>query len=207
MAKLGIEAYSLEPNLDRKRVQIQQAQSQGFTICSGSAEEIPFRDRTFDAAVAMWILHYVDDLDKSLREIARVVDPSKPGSRIVIVQGAPDNEVVNLLNDICAPLSAQNTAIDHQGYLLNAAATVFAEYGFNDVKVFRVNAYCAFPEEDLTERCQKAAEVLAGFWFRDDPNFVQMKEALIPHLKLHFRDRPHAINDEVAVLVAKPLPN
>ncbi|KAG2414616.1 hypothetical protein HFD88_003807 [Aspergillus terreus] len=207
MAKLGIEAYSLEPNLDRKKVQIQQAQSQGFTICSGSAEEIPFRDRTFDAAVAMWILHYVDDLDKSLREVARVVDPSRPNSRIVIVQGAPDNEVVNLLNDICAPLSAQNTAIDHQGYLLNAAAAVFAEYGFNDVKVFRVNAYCAFPEKDVTERCQKAAEVLAGFWFRDDPNFVQMKEALIPHLKLHFKDRPYAINDEVAVLVAKPLPN
>jgi SAM-dependent methyltransferase len=207
MAKRGIEAYSLEPNADRKMVQIQGARAQGVTICSGSAEEIPFSDRTFDAAVAMWILHYVDDLDKSLREIARVVDPSSPDSRIVIVQGAPDNELVNLLNDVCAPLSAQNTAIDHQGYLLNAAAKVFAEYGFGDVEVFRVNAYCAFPEEDLTERCQKAAEVLAGFWFRDDSNFVQMKEALIPHLKLHFRDRPYAINDEVAVLVAKPLPN
>ncbi|GFF94995.1 demethylmenaquinone methyltransferase [Aspergillus udagawae] len=188
-------------------MQIQEAQAQGVTICSGSAEKIPFCDRTFDAAVAMWVLHYVDDLDKSLREIARVVDPSSPNSRIVIVQGAPDNELVNLLNDVCAPLSAQNTAIDHQGYLLSAAATVFAEYGFGDVEVFRVNAYCAFPEEDLTERCQKAAEVLAAFWFRDDSNFVQMKEALIPHLKLHFRDRPYAINDEVAVLVAKPLPN
>lgn len=167
-------------------------------------EKLPFSDRTFDAAVAMRVLHYVDDLDKSLEEIARVVDCSRPNARIFIVQGAPDNEIVKLLNDVCAPLSAQNTHIDHQGYLLHKAAKFFERYGFTDIEIFRVDAYCAFPEDDLNVRCQKAAEVLAGLWYRQNPSFEQMKEALLPQLKLHFKDRPHAIGDEVAILVAKP---
>lgn len=155
----------------------------------------------------MWVLHYVQDLERSLHEIARVVDPASPESKIVIVQGAPDNELVNLLNDVCAPLSADNTAVDHQGYLLHEAARVFSEYGFGDIQISRVNAFCSFPEMDLKERCAKAAEVLAGFWFRDDINLERMKMALMPHLEKQFRDRPGEVGDEVAVLVARPFRN
>jgi SAM-dependent methyltransferase len=173
----------------------------------GSAENIPFPDGKFDAVVAMWVMHYVDDLEKSLREMARVADITNPNARLVVVQGAPDNQLVNLLNDVCAPLSAENSRIDHQGYLLHTAARIFSEHGFGKIETFRVNAFCAFPEEDMMERCQKAAEVLVGFWFKQDPNYEQMKTALIPHLKLHFKDRPHAIGDEVAILSARPVPN
>lgn len=155
----------------------------------------------------MWVLHYVDDLEKSLHEMARVVDRSNPNARLVIVQGAPDNELVNLLNSVCAPLSAENTLIDHQGYLLQRAAEVFTSRGFADITISRVDAFCAFPEEDLEERCRRAAEVLVGFWFLEDPNYELMKEALLPQLRLHFRDRPHAIGDEAAILVARPYPN
>ncbi len=128
-------------------------------------------------------------------------------ARLVIVQGAPDNQLVNLLNDVYAPLSAENSRIDHQGFLLHTAARIFSEHGVGKIETFRVNAFCAFPEEDITERCQKAAEVLVGFWFKEDPNYEQMKTALIPHLKLHFKHRPHAIGDEVAILSARPFSN
>lgn len=33
----------------------------------------------------MWILHYVHDLEKSLREMARVVDPGLPNAKLVII--------------------------------------------------------------------------------------------------------------------------
>ncbi|KAJ5173696.1 uncharacterized protein N7500_001627 [Penicillium coprophilum] len=205
IAERGGNAFSVEPNAERNSLQVKNAH--GVEIRAGSAENIPFPDAKFDAVVAMWVLHYVDDLEKSLREMVRVADRSNPNARIIIVQGAPDNQLVNLLNDVCGPLSAENTRVDHQGYLLHVAAKVFAEHGFGKIETSRVNAFCAFPEEDLAERCQKAAEVLAGFWFKEDPNYEQMEKALIPHLELHFRDREHAVGDEVAILVAKPLPN
>ncbi|RMZ46283.1 hypothetical protein AFCA_012376 [Aspergillus flavus] len=207
LANRGVQSYSIEPNADRNQIQTAKAQEKGVVIRSGSAENIPFPSGYFDAAVAMWVLHYVQDLERSLHEIARVVDPASPESKIVIVQGAPDNELVNLLNDVCAPLSADNTAVDHQGYLLHEAARVFSEYGFGDIQISRVNAFCSFPEMDLKERCAKAAEVLAGFWFRDDINLERMKMALMPHLEKQFRDRPEEVGDEVAVLVARPFRN
>ncbi|GLI74766.1 hypothetical protein PoHVEF18_003014 [Penicillium ochrochloron] len=152
----------------------------------GSAENVLFLDGKFDAVVAM------------------VADITNPNARLVVVQGAPDDQLVNLLNDFCAPLSAENTRIDHQGYILHTTAKIFSENGFRKIEAFRVNAFWAIPEEDLEERCQKAADVLVGFWFKKDPNYEQMKTALIPHLKLHFKDRPHAIGDEVAILSARP---
>jgi SAM-dependent methyltransferase len=179
----------------------------GVEVRVGSAENIPFPDRMFDAVVAMWVMHYVDDLEISLREMARVADITNPNARLIVVQGAPDNQLVNLLNDICAPLSTENSRVDHQGYLLHVAAKVFSEHGFGQIETYRVNAFCAFPEEDPKERCQKAAEVLVGFWFKEDPNYEQMKKALIPHLELHFRDRQYAIGDEVAILMARPITN
>jgi hypothetical protein len=152
-------------------------------------------------------MHYVDDLAKSLQEIARVADITNLNTRLVVAQGAPDNQLVNLLNEYYAPLSAENTRIDHQGYLLHTAAKIFTEHGFRKIETFRVNAFCAFPEEDLEERYQKAADVLVGFWFKEDPNYEQIKTALIPHLKLHCKNRPHAIGDEVAILSARPFPD
>ncbi|KAE8361482.1 hypothetical protein BDV27DRAFT_160671 [Aspergillus caelatus] len=139
--------------------------------------------------------------------MARVADISNPNARPVVVQGAPDNQLVNLLNEVCAPLSAVNKRVDHQGYLLHTAAKIFSEDGFRKIEIFRVNAFCAFPEEDLAERCEKAADILVGFWFKEDPNYEHMKPALIPHLALHFKDRPNTIGDEVAILSARPLPN
>lgn len=39
----------------------------------------------FPIHVTMWILHYVHDLEKSLREMARVVDPGLPNAKLVII--------------------------------------------------------------------------------------------------------------------------
>ncbi|KAJ5923617.1 hypothetical protein N7454_008862 [Penicillium verhagenii] len=155
IAQRGGNAYSIEPNEERNSRQVRDAQNVEVSV--GSAENIPFPDGKFDAVVAMWVMHYVDDLEKSLREMARVADITNPNARLIVVQGAPDNQLVKLLNDVCAPLSAENTRVDHQGYLLHTAAKVFSKHGFGQIETFRVNAFCAFPEEDLEERCQKAA--------------------------------------------------
>lgn len=201
------KAYSIEPNPDRNSIQAANAKTDGIEISQGTAENIPFPDGTFDAVVAMWVLHYVDDLEKSLQEMVRVADRSAPNARLVIVQGAPDNEVIDLMNSVCAPISAENRRPNHQGFLLRAAAEVFTKYGFGDVSLHRVEALCEFRNESLEERCKQAAEVVAGLWCLDDTNFDQMKQALIPRIRFHFLDRQYAIGDQCVVLVAKPLPN
>lgn len=206
LAKRLGKAFSIEPNMDRNSMQVANAKPRGVEVHQGRAESIPYPDHSFDAVVAMWVLHYVDDLDKSLEELVRVADPSAPNARIIIVQGAPDNEVVNMLNGVCAPLS-RNPRIDHQGYILHKAADVFSRNGFADIAVHRVQAYCAFPEEEMDQRCEAAAEVLAKFWYIEDPSFGEMKQALIPELKLHFKDRPYTLTDEAAILVARATAN
>ncbi|PLN85349.1 putative 2-heptaprenyl-1,4-naphthoquinone methyltransferase [Aspergillus taichungensis] len=207
LAQRGAQAFSIEPNPDRHAMQLQRSANGTVEIRKGSAENLPFDSEFVDAAVAMWVLHYVDDLEKSLHEMARVVDRSNPNARIVLVQGAPNNELVRLLNDVCAPLSAGNTLLDHQGYLLHRAVEVFTSCGFADITLTRADAFCVFPEEDLEERCRRAADVLVGCWYLEDANYELMKEALIPHLRLHFRDRPHAVGDEAVILVARPHQN
>ncbi len=97
------KAYAIEPNSDRNECLVSNSSESRVEIRKGIAENLPFEDNKFDAAVTLWILHYVDDLEQSLAEMARVVDPNAPNVRIVIVQGAPDNEVVNLINKAALP--------------------------------------------------------------------------------------------------------
>ena len=48
----------------------------------GDVQELPFADGIFDCAVAAWMLYHVPDLDRALRELARVL---RPGGRLVAV--------------------------------------------------------------------------------------------------------------------------
>lgn len=201
------KAYAIEPNCDRNQLLVNNSRQLNVEIRQGTAENIPYEDNKFDAVVALWILHYVDDLEQALAEMARVVDPTAPNARIVIVQGAPDNEVVNLINKACAPIAEESmvrSAVDHQGLLLATASRVFARYGFGNVSVARVDAYCNFPEEDLSARCERAATVLTDFWYKYHPRCGDMKNAFQPVLQDHFADRPFEVGDQAIILVAQP---
>ncbi|KAM3066421.1 hypothetical protein ACMFMG_012062 [Clarireedia jacksonii] len=207
VAKRVGKAYALEPNSDRNDLIVSYGKNANVHIAKGTAEAIPYPDKKFDAVVAMWILHYVKDLEKSLTEMVRVTDPAAPNACIVIVQGAPDNDVINLINETCGPIAAYDTNIsmvDHQGYLLTKACEIFTAHGFGDISLEPVNAYCNFSEEDLSIRISYAASVLANFWYRSHPRLEEMKKAFIPVLEKHFADKPFQVGDEGVILVAKP---
>jgi demethylmenaquinone methyltransferase / 2-methoxy-6-polyprenyl-1,4-benzoquinol methylase len=54
----------------------------------GEAERLPFPDRAFDALTFTYLLRYVDDPARTMRELARVV---RPGGRIAMVEfGVPE---------------------------------------------------------------------------------------------------------------------
>jgi SAM-dependent methyltransferase len=167
----------------------------------GHAEALPFADRSFDAVLVAWVLPYVRDLRQSLTEIVRVCDNTSPGATIIVVGGAPDNELVRLLNDVCVPIAAE--PLDHQGFLLTEAARVFAEHGMDEFSLVRTEAALHFPEHEQTERITAAAATLVDFWFEGHPRAEQMRRALQPALREHFARRPHAIGDQATVLVAR----
>ncbi|RCI08708.1 hypothetical protein L249_4819 [Ophiocordyceps polyrhachis-furcata BCC 54312] len=201
IAKRVGKAYAIEPNSDRSKLLVDKGKGSNVHIATGTAEALPYADKTFDAVVAMWILHYVDDVEKSLSEMTRVVDREAPEARIVIVQGAPYNEAVDMINAVCGPIVDK---IDHQGYFLSKACHVFRARGFGDIALEPVNVTCAFPEEELSVRCSTAAEVLANFWYCSHAKVEDMKKAFIPVLERHFKYKPFEVGDQAVMLVARP---
>ncbi len=58
-----------------------------LTLILGEAEDLPFRDREFDAVLSNGGFNHFDDPERALREMVRV---AKPGSPIVIADEMPD---------------------------------------------------------------------------------------------------------------------
>ncbi len=64
------------------------ARSRGIQVEEGSAERMPYPDRTFDAVFSNAALHWVRDQDAMLAEVRRVL---KPGGRFVAEMGGMGN--------------------------------------------------------------------------------------------------------------------
>jgi hypothetical protein len=136
------------------------------------------------------------------------VNAKAPNARIVIVQGSPDNEVVNIINRACAPIAEKSglkgSAYDHQGYLLAECARIFTRHGFGKITLKRSNAWVNFKSEPLERRIEEAAEVLTGFWYSGHPEQSTMKKAFVPVLQEHFADRDYEVGDQSIILIAEP---
>lgn len=79
-ASNGAEVYAVEPN--EKRVASMKRVFPAIRSSSGRAESLPFPDTFFDKAYTTMALHHFADLDRSLREVARVL--RKQGSFVIL---------------------------------------------------------------------------------------------------------------------------
>jgi SAM-dependent methyltransferase len=201
-ARLG-SCTTVEPHLDREQ-SMHTLTRQGVTVLPGRAEDLPVPDGQVDAAVATWVLHYTDDPRAAVREMVRVVDRSHPRARIVLVQGAPDNQLIGLWNRVCAPPAGQRP--DHQGYLLTVAARELAAGGFEDISFTRAPVDVVFPEAGPEAKAQAAARALAEFWNTGDPALAHLREALLPAMREHFATGTDRFTDDGVLLVARPRP-
>ena len=82
VAELGWSAVGIDLSEDM----LETARGRGLEVVRGSAEELPFADGTFDAAVSVWTHTDVDDFSVEIGEIARVLRPEGP---LVYVGGHP----------------------------------------------------------------------------------------------------------------------
>lgn len=73
----GFEAYGVEPwEIARETAaELAKQLNVSLDIRSGSAEDIPFTDNYFDIVIATSVMEHVTDLEKSLREVFRVLKP------------------------------------------------------------------------------------------------------------------------------------
>jgi len=54
----------------------------------GDVQELPFEDERFDTVVAAWMLYHVQDVDRAVRELRRVL---RPDGRLVAVTNSVDS--------------------------------------------------------------------------------------------------------------------
>jgi len=76
--ELGAEVVAL----DVSERMVELARERGVDARVGDVQSLPFADASFDTVVAAWMLYHVPDVDRGLREIARVLGP---GGRLVAV--------------------------------------------------------------------------------------------------------------------------
>ena len=135
------------------------------------------------------------DVVESITKLARA-----SRSRIALIQGAPENEVVQLINSV-----ARSLPISHQGHILSAARKALVEQGFTNISLERIRAKFDFPEKDTAARYAAAADALLDIWHRNHPQKEEMRIVLADRLHLQFHGQENAIGfDLVALLATHP---
>ena len=74
--------------VDASAEMVAAARERGIEAEHAKAEELPFRDATFDAVFSNAVLHWVRDQDAMMRQVHRVL---KPGGRFVAEMGGHGN--------------------------------------------------------------------------------------------------------------------
>jgi SAM-dependent methyltransferase len=74
--------------LDQSEHMVELTRARGIEALVGDVQELPFEDAVFDTVVALWMLYHVQDVDRALAELARVLEP---GGRVVAVTNAGEH--------------------------------------------------------------------------------------------------------------------
>jgi hypothetical protein len=164
-----------------------------FQLYDGFVESLPFPSGLFDVVLAPWRLDYVGDVEAAVREMVRVAKRVSQ-SRILIIQGAPDDEFVQLLNT-----TSCLSSVSHQGDLLRSAMRQLEMEGFSDLSLQRVHAHYIFPEDAIAKRCISAASVLLN-----GSHCLGNQEELMSRLQLLFQGSADRIGHDMVILSAFP---
>jgi SAM-dependent methyltransferase len=66
--------------VDQSAAAVQAARARGLEALQADIEQLPYEDASFDVVMSNWTLYHLPDLNRGLREIARVL---RPGGRLV----------------------------------------------------------------------------------------------------------------------------
>jgi SAM-dependent methyltransferase len=83
-----IAAGAIVTGIDASPKMVAAARARGIAVEEGSAESLPYADRTFDAVFSNAVLHWVRDQDAMMAEVRRVL---RPGGRFIAEMGGHGN--------------------------------------------------------------------------------------------------------------------
>lgn len=159
----------------------------GITAREGRIEALPLEDRSHDAALATWVLQYTEDPWQAVRELARVAR-----RRVVIVQGAPSNELIDIYNLEAGVIGEPP---GHHGFLLAGAAEILDKLGYS-IELVHVPIACT-PRD-----ARSLAEIFARMhWWRHD-KLSEIIEITTPAIETLLCARGF-VSDDAVVLTAR----
>ena len=137
--------------LDISRGMVEAAREQGswFEYLEGTAEVLPFRDRSFDAVSCMLAFSYLEHPDRMLREAYRVL---RPGGCLAVSTLSRNviTSLVPAIYRIGERMELGRIGVGDFGeryYTEEELAGIFAEAGFVEVRAKR----CSFAHHSLKE--------------------------------------------------------
>lgn len=103
------------------------------SLAQGSVEQLDFESASFDAVTCTQVLLYVDDVEKALHEMTRVL---KPGGRLVIVETDWDGAILNSSDKLLTRIifDAWDTAVSNPN-LPRRLKPMLASAGLSRIRV------------------------------------------------------------------------
>jgi len=125
--------------VDQSERMVELARARGVDSRVGDAQALEFEDETFDCTVAAWMLFHVQDVDRALSELARVL---RPGGRLVAATNGPDHlsELYELVG--AAPLESRFGSANGAGLL---------QQHFASVERIDAPGWLVFPDRDAAQ--------------------------------------------------------
>ena len=144
--RLGAEAVSAvdpsEPFVAAARKRLP-----GVDVRVASAESLPFADRSFDAALAQLVLHFVGDPEQGVRELARV---TRSGGTVAACTWDSRGDMELLRTFWQAALALDGGAPDEPSTLRFTSGeelqSVFASNGLTDVRVEQLHVEAGYAD-------------------------------------------------------------
>ena len=148
--RLARELESAVVATDQSERMVELTRARGLDARVADVDDLPFADGEFDCAVAAWMLYHVPDLDRALRELARVL---RPGGRLVAVTNAPEG-----LRELFDLLGKERPAMSFNG---ENGAELLREH-FSSVERREAYGWIAFPDRAAAQSYVDASIVNFG---------------------------------------------
>jgi len=149
--RMRIELGASVVAVDISARMVELARGRGVDARLGDVQELPFEDRSFDCAVAAWMLYHVPDVDRGLSELARVF---RPGGHLVAVTNYLDH-----LSELRALASAFP---DPESTFSGDNGEGLLRRHFATVREHDVGGTIRFPDREAVTRFLQASITLKG---------------------------------------------
>ena len=142
-----------------------QAQARGLEVVEGSATDLPFEDASFDVVYSFKVLAHVEEIERALKEIARVL---RPGGHAVLEFYNP-RSLRGLIKRLKRPTAVSNQTHDEEVYTRYDSLNQVKSYLPHTLHFNRINGVRVFTPLALVHKIPVIRGLFKGleWWARD----------------------------------------